>query len=120
LGLHGIYFEGNAPATQPNSLGFPYDSPITVYYREGTTGWGETFAEIPTRALGPGDFIIDKNFRIRDGKFSATLVGPSSATLVVEACADLANPVWTPVSTNNLAQGEHAFTDPGPARPVSI
>jgi hypothetical protein len=31
---------------------------------------------------------------------------------VVEACTNLANPVWVPVSTNTLSSGTNYFSDP--------
>ncbi len=48
--LLGIYFKGNAPALTADVLGS--DSCATVYYLEGTTGWGPTYGGLPT-ALWP-------------------------------------------------------------------
>jgi hypothetical protein len=45
-GLKSVYFNGNAPAVGADVFG--YYSKATVYYREGTTGWGTTFAGRPT------------------------------------------------------------------------
>jgi hypothetical protein len=40
------------------------------------------------------------------------ITGPTNATVVVEACADLANPIWLPVSTNTLSDDTSFFSDP--------
>jgi hypothetical protein len=49
--LASVYFDGQAPIPGiPNVFGGAY--PLTVYYRPGTTGWGETFAGRPTVAWG--------------------------------------------------------------------
>jgi hypothetical protein len=36
----------------------------------------------------------------------------TNISVVVEACTDLANPVWIPVSTNTLTGGSSYFSDP--------
>jgi hypothetical protein len=46
-GLTGVYFQGNAPAVVPKYV-FYLATNVTVYYRAGTTGWGDTFAGQPT------------------------------------------------------------------------
>jgi hypothetical protein len=46
-GLTSVYFERNAPIAVPTNL-FYRASNVTVYYRAGTTGWGNTFAGQPT------------------------------------------------------------------------
>ena len=50
--LTGVYFTGNAPA-QPDPATFLGDTSATVYYLAGTTGWGSSFAGLPTLELEP-------------------------------------------------------------------
>ena len=46
------------------------------------------------------------------GQFGFNLTGPAYAVIVVEACTNLVNPVWVPVSTNTLTGGTNYFSDP--------
>lgn len=46
--------------------------------------------------------------------FGFNLIGNSNlVVVVVEACTNLANPVWQPVQTNTLISGSFYFSDPG-------
>jgi PKD repeat protein len=47
--LTGLYFQGNAPTADLTV--FAGDINATVYYLPGTTGWGSTFAGVPTMEL---------------------------------------------------------------------
>jgi hypothetical protein len=44
--------------------------------------------------------------------FGFTVSWATNAPVVVEACTNLSNPVWTPVSTNTPASGTNHFSDP--------
>ena len=44
--------------------------------------------------------------------FSFIISWATNVPVVVEATTDLAQPVWTPVSTNTLVSGTAAFSDP--------
>ena len=43
--LESVYFDGDAPAAGLNAF---ENTPATVYYREGSSGWDETFGGRPT------------------------------------------------------------------------
>ena len=45
--------------------------------------------------------------------FGFNLIGTSNMVAVVEACNNLANPMWQPVQTNTLTSGPLNFSDPG-------
>jgi len=47
--LTAVIFQGNAPSA--DCTVFDYDYKVTVYYSPGTTGWGATFACVPTALL---------------------------------------------------------------------
>jgi hypothetical protein len=47
-GLTSVYFQGNAPSVGGGAFQNTQNTPTTVYYRSGTTGWGSTFAGRPT------------------------------------------------------------------------
>ena len=36
----------------------------------------------------------------------------TNVSVVVEACTNLANPIWSPVGTNTLTGGSSYFSDP--------
>ena len=104
-----VYFQGNAPSG--SSLVFS-GANTTVYYLPGTTGWGATFAGRPTVLWNSQIQTGDAGFGVKAGQFGFNVTGTSGLSFVVEATTDLAQPVWTPVSTNTLAAGTAAFSDP--------
>jgi hypothetical protein len=108
--LAGVYFEGNAPANV-NSNVFTYDK-ATVYYLPGTTGWGTTFAGLPTAVWHPRMETNDASFGVRTNQFGFNIKWGSGMTIVVEASTELANPVWSPVGANTLTSGSSYFSDP--------
>jgi predicted nucleic acid-binding Zn finger protein len=47
--LTSIYFEGNAPSLNGDPFdSFPFATFVTVFYRPGTTGWGDLYGGRPT------------------------------------------------------------------------
>jgi hypothetical protein len=54
------------------------------------------------------------NFGVQPNGFSFTVSWASNATVVVQACTDLVNPVWQPLQTNTIAatNGFFNFNDP--------
>jgi hypothetical protein len=104
--LTAAYFQGNAPPDDGTI--FYYDS-ATVYYLAGTTGWGSTFEGMPAVLWNPQAQVPGLTI----GQFGFGITGPTNATIVVEACTNLANPVWLPVATSTLNNsGSGVFTDP--------
>ncbi len=92
----GVYFKGNAPGDLGEYLFARADRAI-VYYLPGTTGWGPTFGGRPTALWRPAVEINDSNFGVRTNQFGFTLNWAGDRVLVVEACTDLAHPLWSPV-----------------------
>jgi len=112
-GLKGVYFQGNAPSdiggyifAQDLEMGRPLN--VTVYYLPGTTGWGATFGGCPTTCWNPQA----QDLGVKSNQFGFTITGSSNLVIVVEACTDLTNPVWSPVGTNRLTGGSSYFSDP--------
>ncbi len=103
--LTSAYFEGNAPPDLGNAFA---DDTATVYYLPGTTGWGATFGGATAVLWNPQATA----FTTTGGQLGFNLTGPTNATIVVQACTNLANPVWIPVSTNHLTGGSSTFSDP--------
>jgi hypothetical protein len=107
--LASAYFLGNAPPDDGTIFtSYAGTDPATVYYLAGTTGWGPTFGSVPALLWNPQATA----FTVGDGQFGFSISGPPNAVIVVDACSDLANPVWVPVSTITLSSGGTAlFTD---------
>ena len=113
LYLIDVYFKGNAPSLGENVFD-EYWSSATIYYLEGTTGWGETFAGRPTAVwyLEEPEVFIDQMTLDSTGvRFS--VVGPAGRTVSVQACTDVAAGEWGELGTYSLDEsGAYAFTDP--------
>ena len=119
--LTSAYFEGNTPNIGPDAF---YDAdlgydPVTIYYLPGSLGWSDfsTNTGLPiAQWLLPEPLILpDSGLGVQSGQFGFTISWATNASVVVEACASLANPVWLPVSTNTLVGGSVHFSDPQPA-----
>jgi hypothetical protein len=110
--LTNAYFLGNAPADGYSA--FSGESG-TAYYLPGTTGWGATFGGWPTVLwYQPEPMILGSGYGlgVKSNGFGFTISWATNAPVVVESCTNLANPVWTPVTTNNLVSGTNYFSDP--------
>jgi hypothetical protein len=108
--LTAVYFMGNAPAA--DSTVFFADSHVTVYYLPGTTGWGTTFGGSPTALWRLPQPVILSNgstFGVLSNQFGFVISWATNGPVVVESCTNLANPVWSPVATNNLSDGMSSF-----------
>jgi len=84
-------------------------------YLPGTSGWGSTFACVPTAFwFLPNPLILNNvlSFGVQSNKFGFTISWATNASVVVEACTDLANPTWSSVGTNALTNGSGYFSDP--------
>jgi hypothetical protein len=108
-GLHGAIFNGNAP-TNASSDAFAADYWATLYYFPETYGWGPTFGSWPTTLWNPR-VQTGTTFGVRTNRFGFTIAGTTNLVVVVEACTNLANPIWSPVKTNTLTGGSSYFSD---------
>jgi len=112
-GLRAVYFQGDAPTFGQDV--FSGGNQATVYYLPGTTGWGSTFGGAPTALWTLRYPLILNNgsgFGVGTNGFGFLILWPTNISVVVEATASLANPVWAPVATNTLAGGVSDFIDP--------
>jgi TrpR-related protein YerC/YecD len=108
--LTGVYFTGNAPSADLPE--FDGDENVILYYLPGSTGWNTTFADRPAALWNPQALTSDASFGVRTNQFGFTLSWASDRVIVVEACTDLAHPVWFPQQTKTLAGGSSYFSDP--------
>ena len=107
--LTGVYFEGNAPYVGSNV--FEDGNNATIYFLSGTTGWGPIYADRPTALWLPQVQTSEASFGVRTNQFGFTIAWVSGRYVVVEACTDLANPVWSAVSTNAVTANVSYFRD---------
>jgi hypothetical protein len=120
--LKNVLFLGNAPTVINNSSdhGVFAFSPTRVYYLPGTTGWSNTFGSsiytgddaAPTVLWNPLIPTSGSNFGVSNGQFGFDITGNTNIPIVVEACTNLANPVWTPLTNVTLTNGSFHFSDP--------
>ena len=112
--LTSVRFLENAPTVGTEVF---YDAPnVTVYYNEGKTGWGASFAGRPTALWAPvkpvNTLVLQVTPTFQNAVWTPILTNsvPKSGAQqfyrmrasVVEVTVDLKNPNWTPVATNNL------------------
>jgi hypothetical protein len=121
--LTRVFFQGNAPSLgQDVFVGVlpfpPHESvpdPVTIYYLPGTTGWDTTFGDRPTAPWYlPNPVILDfgPSFGVQTNRFGFIISWATNVPVIVEASTNLANPTWSPVSTNTLTSGMSYFSDP--------
>ena len=111
--LASVYFQGNAPTA--DSTVFEDDNNATAYYLPGTSGWSSMFAGIPTALWFLSNPLIlnsSPNLGVQNKQFGFTISWATNIPVVIEACTNLANPAWIPVSTNTLTGGTSDFSDP--------
>jgi hypothetical protein len=111
--LASICFAGNAPAVGSNL--FEYDgSQATAYYLPGTTGWSAFSAatDVPSVLWKPVIQTSGGNFGVRDIHFGFTITNSTTAyiPIAIQACTNLANPVWTPLQSLTLTNSFY-FSD---------
>ncbi len=112
--LTSLYFYGNAPTADSSvfSSSFSSNDPVTIYFLPGTAGWTSTFAGRPTALWTPLIQASGPNFGVQAGEFGFNISWATNQSVVVEACTNLANPVWQPLQTNTLTIGSLSFNDP--------
>lgn len=64
-----------------------------------------------TPPANPQVLTSDSSFGVRTNQFGFTIAGYSDVVFVVEACTNLADPVWLPMQTNTLTGGSAYFSD---------
>jgi hypothetical protein len=115
--LTDVYFGGDAPpADSTVFIGdtIPFGS-VTNYYLPGTTGWSFTFAGEPTALWRlPYPVILNNgpSFGVQSNAFGFTISWATNISVVVEASANLAGGIWTPLQTNTLTNGSFYFNEP--------
>jgi hypothetical protein len=110
--LAGVYFTGNAPVIEdPENL--VQDSPAAVYYLPNKKGWGQfsTLTNYPVVLWNPSIQASGASFGFASNRFAFNVTGASNLTFLVEACTNLANPVWIPLTNATLGSNAFHFSD---------
>jgi hypothetical protein len=111
-GLKWVLFAGNAPGGSSNTFAFMYAQNATVCYVPGTTWWQiSDFCNLPVVLWNPVIQTGDGYFGVQSNQFGFNVTGAANIPVVVQACANLANPVWTPLQTVSLTNGAFYFSD---------
>ena len=84
----------------------------TIYYLYGTTGWSSPFDGLPAVLWNPLIQTGLASFGVSNNQFGFNFTGPTNLVIMVEACTNLANPIWTPLQTLTLTNGLFYFNDP--------
>jgi hypothetical protein len=110
FGIAALYFLGNAPALE--SAVFYSNSKAVAYYQAGTDGWGAALSGLPTQVwLAPTPLSI-ASLAVNDNGFGFAIKGALNQVVVVEACTNLANPVWSTAQTITISDTVMYFSDP--------
>ena len=96
VNLQAVYFLCNAPTLAGVEQLFPGVNAAKIYYLPATTGWN------PQVQTGDGGFGVHTN------QFGFNISGNHNLSVIVEACTNLAQPLWSPVATNT---GSSYFSD---------
>src|SRR5208282_3507161 len=107
-----LCFMGNAPSLSPSTYPntFAYLGTGSVYSLPGTTGWlpwnPTTSNRIPLAQpwalANPTILAGEPWFGVQSNGFGFTVSWATNRSVVVEACTNLAAPVWQPLQTNVL------------------
>jgi hypothetical protein len=110
--LPAVYFQGGAPSFGEDV--FDGDSDLTLYYLPGTTGWDDVSAStgVPVALWLPRLQASNDSFGVRSNQFGFTIDWANGMTVAVDACTNLANPLWTPIATNIITSGSAYLSDP--------
>ena len=110
--VNRIFFRGDAPNFGPDAFS---SSGPTLYYLPGTIGWTPTVAGRPAEPwFLPNPLILTRSpsFGVQTNAFGFRVSWATNASVVLEACTNLAAPNWTPLATNTLTDGWSYFSDP--------
>ena len=110
--LTGVYFQGNAPSV--GSSVFSWRQQCDRLLPAGDHGLGELCPvdRYSDGAVEPAGADQRSQLWRADESIWVQHHRNSGLVIVVEACTNLANPVWSPVETNTLTGGSSYFSDP--------
>ena len=80
----------------------------------GQLAGGRRLAIVRRSWVLPNPLILTayRRFGVQTNGFGFIISWATNIAVVVEACTNLANPIWSPVGTNTLTDGSSYFSDP--------
>ena len=90
--LTKVHGRGNAPAY---GLSILDETPATIHHLPGATGWSYSLCDRPAVCWNPA-FNPASPPRFDSGAFAFALTGSADIPVRIEACDNLAAPIWTP------------------------
>ncbi|HWX23079.1 MAG TPA: hypothetical protein VN578_24520 [Candidatus Binatia bacterium] len=87
---------------------FSHGDDAEAHHPRGNAGWDLTVEVRPTAPEKAQAQAVGTPANL----FGFTITGTNNQVVVVEACTNLADPVWIPVGTNILTGGSSYFSDP--------
>ena len=112
--LGDVHFEGDAPYVAAHGATvFDHDDNVTIYILSGAGGWAypPTFFR-PLWPWLPKMEVASDTTGAQTNQFGFNITWADGKVMTVDACTDLAHPVWTPIGTVTLAGGAAYFSDP--------
>jgi hypothetical protein len=104
--LTSVYFQGNAPSA--DSSAFSGEDNTTVYHLPGTTGWGSTFAGLPTAVWNlPARLSLTRV----NGMAALLIEGLPETEYTLEYTTNLSTTNWSNVITLVLQGSSYTFID---------
>jgi hypothetical protein len=109
--LSGVFFTGNPPTIADSTVFGDDNSNPVIYYLEGTDGWSSPFATRQALLWNPQIQTSGTNFGVQSNQFGFNITGTPYIPVVVEACTNLASPVWIPLQAFTLTNGLAYFSE---------
>jgi hypothetical protein len=116
--LASVFFQGNAPTVSEGAF---LEATPTVYYLPRTIGFcSSCFLGGSSQGMeGPKEVLWNPliqtygtHFGVQSNQFGFNITGTQYIPIVVEACNNLASPVWTQLGTFALTGASSYFRDP--------
>lgn len=115
VALGMAYFDGWSPfesVTNVYNLGLASPENDPHYNRSGYAAYGYFLSRWLALGSTPQAIVMDAGLGVQSNRFGFNISWTNGSVIVVEACTNLANPVWTPLQTNALTGDALHFSDP--------
>ena len=110
--LSSVFFKGIPPSYVGYDVFSSCSEYLTVYYLPGTSGWEETFPDLPVVLWNPMVEASSASFGVHNNQFGFNIIGTADIPVVVEARTNLTSGLWVPLQTGVLSGGSLYFSDP--------
>jgi hypothetical protein len=114
LSTNALSGSGASAAAAFNTSALAYGSHTVAAEYAGDSNFSGSTNSVVQRVVGaPQVQSNGASFGVQMNQFGFNITGTSGLVIVVEACTNLANPIWFPVQTNTLPTvGSSYFSDP--------